>query len=357
MSESCSPVKVGPPDSKRERRGINWSQCIICQKYSSENLTNFGIKGKCSFIEALELRKDDVYTSIISEISSLSEMKVESFEMKYHKSCFKSYTSKHNLKAFSKNVSICEEKPELSSLNIPGSSITTRSNWDSCIFCKNKTFKKDTKLHKLETEERKRNILEVAKRKSDSEIEHLVLHEHFIENGLYHSPCMRNYLLRTGKINDSEETESFIHETAFHKFISLIHEDLIVKYKAFFMSSLLSLYQSFLPEDISDKYTTYRLQCRLQTHYGDAIFIQKQQGQSNIVFNSSISVGHAIKAANRLKVDLKIAETELKTKQTSTQNDDQILYSAVSILKRDIKNLDISNTFYPLLSSEVSLPC
>ncbi len=45
MSESCSPVKVGPPDSKRERRGINLSQCIICQKYSSENLTNFGIKG------------------------------------------------------------------------------------------------------------------------------------------------------------------------------------------------------------------------------------------------------------------------------------------------------------------------
>jgi hypothetical protein len=37
---------------------------------------------------------------------------------------------------------------------------------------------------------------------------------------------------------------------------------------------------------------------------------QKGQGQSNIVFSSSISIADAIRAANELKVDLKFSEVE-----------------------------------------------
>jgi hypothetical protein len=37
---------------------------------------------------------------------------------------------------------------------------------------------------------------------------------------------------------------------------------------------------------------------------------QKGQGQSNIVFSSSISVADAIRAANELKADLKFSEVE-----------------------------------------------
>jgi hypothetical protein len=47
-------------------------------------------------------------------------------------------------------------------------------------------------------------------------------------------------------------------------------------------------------------------------HYGDTIVIesQKGQGQSNIVFSSSISVADAIRAASKLKADLKFSEIE-----------------------------------------------
>jgi hypothetical protein len=56
---------------------------------------------------------------------------------------------------------------------------------------------------------------------------------------------------------------------------------------------------SLLPEGLSTKYSTAKLQTRLQNHYGDTIVIesQKGQGQSNIVFSSSISVADAIRAA------------------------------------------------------------
>jgi hypothetical protein len=41
---------------------------------------------------------------------------------------------------------------------------------------------------------------------------------------------------------------------------------------------------SLLPEGLSTKYSTAKLQTRLQNHYGDTIVIesQKGQGQSNI---------------------------------------------------------------------------
>ena len=77
--------------------------------------------------------------------------------------------------------------------------ITTRSDWQSCIFCTNKTYIKDGKLHKVESEERMKNILEAARHNLDYEIEIKVLHEHFFDNALYHSDCMTNYLLKTPK--------------------------------------------------------------------------------------------------------------------------------------------------------------
>ena len=82
--------------------------------------------------------------------------------------------------------------------------------------------------------------------------------------------------------------------------------------EAFTMSSLLDKFCSLLPEDLSTKYSTAKLQTMLQNHYGITIVIesQKGQGQSNIVFSSSISVADAIRAANELKADLKFSEVE-----------------------------------------------
>ena len=59
-------------------------------------------------------------------------------------------------------------------------------------------------------------------------------------------------------------------------------------------------------------YSTAKLQTRLQNYYGDTIVIesQKGQGQSKIVFSSSISVADAIRATSKLKADLMFSEVE-----------------------------------------------
>jgi hypothetical protein len=107
------------------------------------------------------------------------------------------------------------------------------------------------------------------------------------------------------------------------------------------MSTLLERFRTFLPKERADKYTTYQLQDRLLNHYSDSIVIQPQQGQgkSNIVFSSSISIGDAIKAASKLKSDLKIAQIDLEISDTKdTLSEEQILHSAANILRRDIQS-------------------
>ena len=73
------------------------------------------------------------------------------------------------------------------------------------------------------------------------------------------------------------------HDIALNFFLDILHHDLFENKKAFTMSSLLDKLCSLLPEGLSTKYSTAKLQTRLQNHYGDTIVIESQKGlgQSN----------------------------------------------------------------------------
>jgi hypothetical protein len=115
------------------------------------------------------------------------------------------------------------------------------------------------------------------------------------------------------------------------------------------MFSLLDKFFSLLPEALSTKYYTAKLQTRLHNHYGDTIVIetQKGQGQSNIVFSSSISVADAIRAASKLKADLKFSEVEASFVDVSDMQEDQILHDAAKVLRGSLHAVEISKDFYP----------
>ena len=123
-----------------------------------------------------------------------------------------------------------------------------------------------------------------------------------------------NYLLKWKKEHSADNYSTIKneseHDIAFKKCLDILHHDLFENKKAFTMSSLLDKLCSLLPEGLSTKYSTAKLQTRLQNHYGDTSVIesQKGQGQSNIVFSSLISV--AIRAASKLKANLKFSEVE-----------------------------------------------
>jgi len=83
-------------------------------------------------------------------------------------------------------------------------------------------------------------------------------------------------------------------------------------------------------------YTTYRLQQKLEKHFGDAIVIQCQQGQgmSNIVYSSSICLSETIDKDNSLKADMKSIRThDLSDASSSVCDEDVILHKVLDVKK------------------------
>lgn len=58
----------------------------------------------------METRKDDVYSKKLEELTSLSDVKVDSAVVKYHERCHRAYTRKQNLKPFLQSE-VIEEVP------------------------------------------------------------------------------------------------------------------------------------------------------------------------------------------------------------------------------------------------------
>ena len=117
----------------------------------------------------------------------------------------------------------------------------------------------------------------------------------------------------------------------------------------------------FSPTEIASKYTTYRLQLKLQKHFGESLVVETQQGQraSNLVYSSSVSMVEAIQTAHRLKV-----EKDSMKLETSIVNDENIWnshydehevhYAAASILRKAIENVEFPDDKYSS-SESVSL--
>ena len=146
MSFFGSPVKVSLSSAKKRKLGFDLDKCVICQLSTNEELSNFTGKGKTTLFDAVRIRKDAVYERFIEEYQSFDEIPVDNLKLVYHRSCYKSYTSKRNLQPFSgKNETELEPGPSFSLSHVKTRSQSPSINWGACLFCKNYTFKKNKK--------------------------------------------------------------------------------------------------------------------------------------------------------------------------------------------------------------------
>ena len=130
-------------------------------------------------------------------------------------------------------------------------SITAPFDWSQCIFVNRKV----RNLKRVESKDRVQNILHAANNKSDFDMVSLIQSvDNFLENALYHSSCIANYILNMKSDTVPVEKESE-HASAFQQFIDSIRDDLFVNKKAFSMSILLDKFCSFLPPKIAAKVT------------------------------------------------------------------------------------------------------
>ena len=101
MAHIHRPVKLCQASPRRSRNEIQWDKycvySVICLGSSTELLINMrGISKNKSFIEALGAMKDHVYLSILHDASDLDQLHTDDYNLLYHHSCYKSYTSRHN---------------------------------------------------------------------------------------------------------------------------------------------------------------------------------------------------------------------------------------------------------------------
>ena len=158
MYDSSSPLKLAPSSPKKRRKSSNFMHCLICQKPSTERLSQFTSIGKSTFVSAMNKRLDEVYSRVLDEFGSFDTCAFEEMQAVYHRSCYKSYTSKHNCSPFKSDEATCltyNDDRQLSDCCPSVSGFCTRSriqsfDWNSCIFCCKKTFKKDRKLRKFQ---------------------------------------------------------------------------------------------------------------------------------------------------------------------------------------------------------------
>jgi hypothetical protein len=106
-----------------------------------------------------------------------------------------------------------------------------------CLICKKKGFKRDFKLHKIESSERLDSLMSRAKEHNDLMMLKTLNKPYFLASTVYHSGYIRRVLLHSTPLKvEFKETEQSAHEVAFHCLISRISDDLFVHKKAFLMS-------------------------------------------------------------------------------------------------------------------------
>ena len=139
--EMCSLVKFAHSLSKKSRTVSSWELCIICQISCDDTLSKASEKGKCTLFKAVGLRKDDVHRRLHDEFDSLDLIPTD--RIQYHRSYYKSYTSKINLEKFEPveaqmNASACGSVRTSESICV----MTAPFDWSQCIFSNRKVIKK-----------------------------------------------------------------------------------------------------------------------------------------------------------------------------------------------------------------------
>jgi hypothetical protein len=79
---------------------LNWEQCITCQCSNAEPVICMRDVGKDSFVRSMEIRRDEVYSRILQEMSTMENVISRKIKVVYHRNCYRKYTSKQNCSVF-----------------------------------------------------------------------------------------------------------------------------------------------------------------------------------------------------------------------------------------------------------------
>ena len=343
-SPGSSPIKFLP--QKKIKLHIDLLKCIICQQITKEKLCTATQTGIDCVVSASKVRQDNIWQRIEAEETS-SQAKVV-----YHRSCYQSYTSSKNLTHAQKGKTTDHlDSTQASNEHLPTRTRTpSLTDWSTCLVCNSR---KRDKVHKIQTLVCQESLLTAAKSRNDIQmLGRLEGVDLIAVEAVYHGSCMASYVSKhniTGALKEEQRENTF--QLAFDQLIQGIDQDLH-KGTAFKMNSLLEKFKGLLPDDVEkESYTTQKLQQRFMKHYGEAIIVHGQRGQSQscIMLSSKVTLADAVKACAKLKETFKVSQMGLGTLDEDTgacMDKDRILHAAAGILREEIAQIPTTEEYF-----------
>ncbi len=338
-----------PPLPKRQRSTC-FTKCIICQSDSRENLR----KGKQSsvkkFISKLEIRQDDVYQRLSPNFDVLYEN-----EVLWHTSCYATYTSEQNIKYMSNHQSstVHNENVKYTEAASEPCAMISRSkaalhDWSKCLFCKNRTHKKEKVMQSVSTFTACNTIMQCAEAKGDQDMLRVLMgvsNDLVAAKAKYHKTCFASYVsksnLRSQVFKDDEGKES-VYGEAFREMTFEIGTGL-ESGMTYDMVSLLKKYIELLEERGVDgqKYTSQKLKLRMKSHFGETIVFHQpyKRSRSELVYSSKISLQDIINASASHNKEQPSSQAIGTRNQTYNKDPPRklLMYKTVQLLKHQIK--------------------
>ncbi len=173
-TDPLTPVAVLPGPSKRRRKLTNWKLCMFCQNVKENESVSVGLLASITQLKTdFKTRQSlgDIFLGAIPRLADDIDT-LEEYNPKWHRSCYASFTSDHNINGLSdRRTTKNEYEHEETCVSNDAESQTplTRRvvqnvDWKKCIFCQNRKTKKrrEEKVHKVQSNDVHNDILNAA---------------------------------------------------------------------------------------------------------------------------------------------------------------------------------------------------
>ena len=137
-------VSLLEPSTKKAKLEFDLSKCVICFKHKRDDkLVNGTDQGVDTLLKVAHNQKDTVFNRLPPDVVLSHKA-----DVKYHRSCYKSYTSMTNIKHRGIDNASSSTADPIKELNEVQDTRTLRSDvspfdWGSCLVCSNKRLSKD----------------------------------------------------------------------------------------------------------------------------------------------------------------------------------------------------------------------
>ena len=128
MSQFGSPLKLCPSSPKKVRMMLNGTNVLYARL-----LIKMRNVSKNSLIEAMEA---SVFFRVVHSVSDIDNLRSDDTSMLYHRSCYKTYTSRRNCSFFKVDSVGSDHKPDTSQVPLLNEQTDdTSTDIALCIFC------------------------------------------------------------------------------------------------------------------------------------------------------------------------------------------------------------------------------